>query len=97
MKDHDEPPATIKEVGIHIGYMRDDIAELKELVKKMPSAFATKVEMSDLHTDLTDKINFVDGKVNALDRKRWQQNTMSAIAGIVLAGLVAIALDKLIF
>lgn len=46
--DKQEPPATIKEVGIHIGYMREDIHALTDEIKDLKSGFATKEEVSSL-------------------------------------------------
>lgn len=38
MKDneHDRPPKTVSEIGIHIGYIRDDLAEIKKSLRDSP-------------------------------------------------------------
>ncbi|WOI86003.1 hypothetical protein [Rhodococcus qingshengii] len=97
MNDHNEPPSTIKEVGIHIGYMRDDIAELKELFKNMPTAFATKAELDTLRSEFDEKLDSVETTVKALDirlgtqENRW--NGLNAkIAGYAVTGLVLMLL-----
>lgn len=48
-----DAPATIKEVGIHLAYMRKDIKELTDLVKEMPNGFATKEELLHLEARIT--------------------------------------------
>lgn len=44
MNDHKNPPKTIEEVGIHIGYMSDSLTEIKQILKDSP----TKKEFNDL-------------------------------------------------
>jgi len=51
MEDHLEAPTTIKEVGIHIGYMRNDLGKLTKLVEDLPKSFATKEELADQAKD----------------------------------------------
>ena len=41
----DDAPSTIKEVGIHIAYMRRDISTLTHMVQELPNGFATKEEL----------------------------------------------------
>jgi hypothetical protein len=44
-KLEDDAPSTIKEVGIHIAYMRRDISNLTQMVQELPNGFATKEEL----------------------------------------------------
>ena len=84
MNDHQEPPATIKEVGIHIEYMRKDIAEVKTLVERMPNGFATK-----------EDVQVVDKRITALEKarsKNWVFNTASAAMGALLLFLIQYAI-----
>jgi len=69
MDNHAEAPTTIKEVGIHIGYMRDDLRELKEIVKSLPTAF---VSIKD-HQEVVDR-------VGVLERKGGLRNTLQWVA-----------------
>lgn len=48
-----DAPATIKEVGIHLAYMRKDIQELTGLVKELPNGFATKEELMHVEARVT--------------------------------------------
>ena len=83
-EEHIEAPTTIKEVGIHIGYMRQDIADLTRLVKDMPNGFATKTEMLE-H----------DKRITALEKakaKNWLFNTASAGVGALLFFLIQYAI-----
>lgn len=75
--DHTKAPTTIKEVGIHIGYMREDLTDLKKVVESFTESAATKAELAALNK-----------RVDSLERKRWIQNTLSAILGAVLAILI---------
>jgi len=84
MNEHVEAPTTIKEVGIHIGYMRQDIADLTALVKDMPSGFATKQDVLD-----------IDKRVSVLEKargKNWILNTGSAGVGALLFFLIQYAI-----
>jgi len=83
-EDHIEAPTTIKEVGIHIGYMRQDIADLTKLVKDLPNGFATKAELLE-H----------DKRITSLEKARsrnWLLNTGSAGVGALLFFLIQYAL-----
>lgn len=89
-KLEDEAPSTIKEVGIHISYLRRDISSLTQLVKEMPNGFATKEELLS-----------VDNRVKKLEDDRgsfWVRfgiPTMSALAGAVLVVLVLSYINRL--
>lgn len=78
MANHPEPPATIKEVGIHIGYLREDMTEVKTLLAKYIEDSATKSEVAKLEKR-------VEGlEVSAVSRKE-----VFAIVGAVgLAGTI---------
>lgn len=40
-----EAPTTVKEMGIHLAYIRKDIQDLTDMVKALPNGFATKEEL----------------------------------------------------
>ena len=84
MDEHVEAPQTIKEVGIHIGYMRQDIADMKKLIETLPSGFASK-----------DDIIILDKRITVLEKarsKNWLFNTASAGVGALLFFLVQYAI-----
>lgn len=55
MQDHDKLiPTTIKEVGIHVGYMRADMKKMQAVLENLPSGFATKSELLSINDDLVE-------------------------------------------
>lgn len=84
MEEHIESPTTIKEVGIHVGYMREDISELKELIKEMPNTFATKSEVTDLRL----RVIKLEAKNGIKTTLLWVGLVASAIINIVGAANV---------
>ena len=72
-----EPPKTVKEVGIHLNYMKEDMTEIKSLLKDLKDGFVPRNEFLDFKTETHAK--FVE-----LKRRTWVQNTLSAVAGVVL-------------
>lgn len=84
MDEHAEAPSTIKEVGIHIGYMRADISEMKKLIETLPNGFASK-----------DDVLSLDKRITVLEKargKNWMLNTASAGVGALLFFLVQYAI-----
>ena len=45
-EEHKQPPQNVKEVGIHIGYLREDIGDLKALLENHIVNSATKAEVA---------------------------------------------------
>lgn len=78
--EHTDPPVTIKEVGIHIGYMRDDISELKEIIKAMPSGLATKDEL----LKLDKRVVSLESRDNLKQTLLWVGLVASAIINIIV-------------
>lgn len=89
-KLEDDAPSTIKEVGIHLSYMRKDITELMQMVKELPNGFATKEELLGL-----------ENRVKKLedDHGSWWSRfgipIVSSLVGAVLLLLVLSFLDRL--
>ena len=81
MNDLQEPPKTVKEVGIHLFYLNKNVDELTKLVKQLQSGFVTKDEFEDFK-EITDE------RFKEVKRRTWVQNTLSAVAGVVLTLLV---------
>lgn len=80
MNNNQEPPSTIKEVGIHIEYMRKDIAELKALMESMPSGFVSKDDFI-AHDKRITRLESRDGLKTTL---LWVGLVASAIINIVM-------------
>lgn len=54
-------PSTVKEVGIHIAYLRQDINDLKDLVKDLSGVYVT-----------TDRFQGIEERVEELEKGiRW--------------------------
>ena len=45
-EDHKQPPQNVKEVGIHIGYLREDIGDVKVLLENHIALAATKADIA---------------------------------------------------
>ena len=45
-EDHKQPPQNVKEVGIHIGYLREDIGDVKALLENHIALAATKADVA---------------------------------------------------
>lgn len=49
--DHNQPPKTIAEVGIHVGYLREDIKDIKTLLKDLQGGVVLKTEFEKFKED----------------------------------------------
>ena len=45
-EEHKQPPQNVKEVGIHIGYLREDIGDIKVLLESHIALAATKADVA---------------------------------------------------
>lgn len=45
-ESHKQPPQNVKEVGIHIGYLREDINAVKVLLENQIALAATKADIA---------------------------------------------------
>lgn len=45
-ESHKQPPQNVKEVGIHIGYLREDIGAVKVLLENHIALAATKTDIA---------------------------------------------------
>lgn len=80
MSEHTEAPSTIKEVGIHIGYMRQDITEMKKILETLPSAYVTK----ESHAELEVRVAALETKNTLKNTLLWVGLVASAIINIVV-------------
>ena len=62
---HKKPPQTVSEVGIHVGYLREDIGDLKLLLENNMAMAATKAEVNALSVKV-DKLESINSWVTKL-------------------------------
>lgn len=74
--EHNKPPKTVAEIGIHIGYIREDLLEIKESLKGTPS----RNEFVALEKRVTLLESVVDGVRGAI--VKW---AVAIFVGMVLA------------
>lgn len=79
MNDHEQAPTTIKEVGIHVGYMRDDLKELKDIIKTLPSSF---VSVKD-HAELEKRVAKIESKNGLKNAIQWTALAVTTIISII--------------
>ena len=85
-EDHKQPPQNVKEVGIHIGYLREDISDVKALLENHIALAATKSEVA-AHDVRISKLEEIIEKVET-------RIVGAAITILVLMVLAMYGLDK---
>ena len=85
-EDHKQPPQNVKEVGIHIGYLREDISDVKALLENHIALAATKADVK-AHDVRISKLEEIIEKVRA-------RIVGAAITIFVLMVLAMYGLDK---
>jgi len=78
------PPTTVKEIGIHIGYMRGDIQSLKYSVEEAAKNYATKEDVAELKTNHDSRITKLETKQTLKTTILWVGLVASAIINIVV-------------
>ena len=63
-EEHKQPPQNVKEVGIHIGYLREDISDVKALLENHIALAATKADVA-AHDVRISKLEEIIEKVRA--------------------------------
>ena len=63
-EDHKQPPQNVKEVGIHIGYLREDISDVKALLENHIALAASKADIA-AHDVRISKLEEIIEKVRA--------------------------------
>lgn len=63
-EEHKQPPTNVKEVGIHIGYLREDIGDVKALLENHIALAATKADVEG-HEKRISKLEEIIEKVKA--------------------------------
>lgn len=82
--DHKNPPETVKEVGIHIGYLREDITDLKTLLTSHINNAALK---SDVDRLMLRVDTLEDKDETSKYFTRLEGRAVSAVLGICIAVL----------
>ena len=85
-EDHKQPPGTIKEVGIHMGYLREDIGDVKALLENHIALAATKADI-EAHDVRISRLEEIIEKVRT-------RIVGAAITIFVLMVLAMYGLDK---
>ena len=85
-EDHKQPPQNVKEVGIHIGYLREDIGDVKALLENHIALAATKADIK-AHEGRISKLEEIIEKVKT-------RIIGAAITIFVLMVLAMYGLDK---
>lgn len=92
-EDEHTTPTTIREVGIHIGYIRADIQELKKIVETVSTQVLPRVEFEkykDEHQLEHDEIN------KKLDKKHWVAIFLSSAMTLVLTSTIIYVVNDII-
>lgn len=82
--DEDNPAVLAYRVGQLEIAVNNVGSDLRQDIKDLKENFASKSEVSVLRTNVTNLVK----QVNGIEKKRWVQNTLSAILGVVLAILI---------
>ena len=83
---HKQPPQNVKEVGIHIGYLREDISDVKVLLENHIALAATKADIADHDTRIS--------KLEEIVERVRTRIVGAAITIFVLMVLAMYGLDK---
>ena len=98
--EHNTAPTTVKEVGIHIGYLRDDIAELKQIVKDIKDESVGRIEFEANKLQVVDRFVQVDTEIKELESKvnkrPWALGTSIAIFSSIITAVVLYVVEDLI-
>lgn len=85
-EDHQKPPTTIREVGIHVGYLRDDITDIKITLKELAEGAVTRNEFDAL----SEKVKTNEEKMVTKNEFRLVTSVITFILGtaVVIIGLI---------
>jgi len=91
MDTNQEPPKTVKEVGIHLIYMSKDVSEIKKQLTEMSGHFVTKQELLDAINNrrveqktICDNVQDIDSRLSNVE------NIINAIKNRIV--LVAVSM-----
>lgn len=83
-----DAPTTVKEVGIHVGYLREDVTEIKNLLQSHIEIAATKAEVERLNA----RVDKLEARLDARDEEIY--TIYRRVAYIVICGLVLMVLAQ---
>lgn len=101
MKDeHNKPPTTVREIGIHLGYLREDIEKMNNKIEDAINNYATKVEVEELKGEVHE----IQVKVESLmefktkeENSFWNntgKNIERSIIGLLAAGMLGVIIQN---
>lgn len=75
MDTNQEPPKTVKEVGIHLIYLSKDVSDIKKQLSEMSGHFVTKQELIDAiqtrrieQKQICDHVQGVDDRLSDVEK-----------------------------
>lgn len=69
--EHNKSPTTVREIGIHLGYLREDIEKMNDKIEEAIKNYATKVDVEELKSEVHE----IEVKVARLTEFKVQQET----------------------
>lgn len=101
MKDeHNKPPTTVREIGIHLGYLREDIEKMNNKIEDAINNYVTKVEVEELKGEISE----IQVKVQSLmefktkeESSFWNntgKNIERGIVGLLVAGVLGVIIQN---
>lgn len=88
MDEKDSPAVLAYRVGELEKSVANGFKTVERKLDQMNSNQASKVELEEVRIELKEDLAGLQGQINVLERRRWVQNTLSAILGVVLTLLV---------
>lgn len=92
-----------KPIGERMASVETKVDGMSVLLTTMNGKFDTFILSAVTHTQLAerlkeqnDRIDDLSNKIAAVDKRRWAQNTLSAVFGSVLTGLIGYIVLSLI-
>ena len=88
MDEKDSPAVLAYRVGELEKSVANGFKAVERKLDQMNSNQASKVELEEVRIELKADLAGLQGQIHVLERRRWVQNTLSAILGVVLTLLV---------
>jgi len=91
MDTNQEPPKTVKEVGIHLIYLSKDVSDIKKQLTEMSGHFVTKQELIDaIQTRRLEQKQICDNVQDIDNRLSNVENVINAIKNRIV--IVAVSM-----
>lgn len=101
MKDeHNKPPTTVREIGIHLGYLREDIEKMNSRIEDAIKNYATKIEVEELKSEIYETQVKVDSlmEFKTKEENSFWNNTGKTIErgviGLLAAGVLGVIIQN---